>query len=98
MTKMTKSLENKIKAYNRLVERLNELNYKIEYELDHKYGISSLNRGFRSDEPLDIRECCSECYDVEKIKNIINATIKFYEQTGEMPEYIDLLTILGIKE
>lgn len=90
---MSKTLENQMKRYNALIDKTESLRYQIETELESKYLISSLNRGFRTDEVFDLKECCSDKYDIEKIKNIINAINLFEDETGEYPEKEDLENI-----
>lgn len=98
MTPMTKSLETKLQRYNNLIDKLDSLRYHIEKELSEKYDIDDLRKGFRTDEPFGLKECCSNRYDIDKIKQIINAMIEFEKQTGETPEYIDLVHMFDIND
>ena len=98
MIPMTKSLETKLQRYNNLIDKIDSLRYHIEKELSEKYDIDDLRKGFRTDEPFDLKESFSNRYDIDKIKQIIDAMIEFEKQTGETPEYIDLVHMFGIND
>jgi hypothetical protein len=92
------------KVHGRDAEGLSHYRYtkkfspEKEKELSEKYDIDDLRKGFRTDEPFDLKEFCSNRYDIDKIKQIINAMIEFEKDTGETPEYIDLIHIFGIED
>ena len=95
---MTKTLEKKILNYNKRLVVLESLKFEIEQELENEYGISEFRDGFGRDEVFDIYECCSNEFDIETIKKVIDAQNDFEEKVGECPELCDLKATLGIED
>ncbi len=96
--KLTKSLEKDILDYNKKLAVLESLKFKIEQKLDNDYSISEFRDGFGRDEVFDIYECCSDEFNLETIKKVINAQNEFEEKVGEFPELCDLKSTLEIED